>query len=147
MITVTRQEIKNMLIKYDSHNREDSRRTSIISHHIPGQETVWYVVISPGVGQKDFYRQALSKNAFYNREIERIFGSKAENNAADLHQYCSLNHDAAHRLRDWEFWDKYAEANDIDNTGIVPETFILIESIWKFYDAVKYDFKKKKYIQ
>ena len=117
-------------------------REVLIWVHNPAPDTSidndeFFIVQMPEGGKGgDWYSQARSVSAFRARELKRTFGAPPPNGEdwltyARRTKYCTVEYDVDRQL-----------AQLLLTRAEVPT----VTSIWKFYEAVGYDRKAKKYI-
>lgn len=132
--------IEDIIKNYEDKVYEGSRVYTIL-YHQPSLPTQYYLVILPGPLQKNFYRQAISISAFTNRELDKAFSKNCDQ--SNLIRWSSVSY-----LRDeiyhWKHLIQFYEKNSID----IPDSFddyVVLNSIWDYYEVVKYNYKLKKY--
>lgn len=105
-----------------------------------------HVVNTPSPGEGDFYRQAVSLDCFKTRENKRTY-----------HNHMKGISKIKGKLSHVNWYDEYITTVDVtrefsNKTGIdINHPFDSTlehthDSIWKFYKAVGYDYKKKRYV-
>jgi hypothetical protein len=109
--------------------------------HEPGKTFgTFYIVEMPSRGEPDFYRQAVSFQAFCTRELNRAFPEDPLNRDwvayAQTVKYCSV-----HEPRSGESIASLLTRLDED-----PNTVPVCQGIWGFYEKIGYDRIAKKYI-
>lgn len=114
---------------------------SMIIHHRPNIEPVFYLLNRPRFGEPDFYRQSVSLTAFNERELKRAFPYSGElppigfnwmRHAQSL-EYCSVDHD-------------YQTTRFGSNADLYPIA-AEFNSVWDLYKHIEYDYKKQKYVK
>lgn len=98
-----------------------------------------HYISTPKFGEKGFYRQGVSINAFATREL-KVFSREA---IQERGNYC-----ADYFSFEWNFdhWKEFYKDSELFSRRYkgVPEYHH--DSVWDFYTAVNYDYKKQKYL-
>lgn len=115
-----------------------------------GRPTEVHHFKTPGIGSKGFYREGISVDAYSSREAKRFY---------ELMNIKRKGHPPirAHVMRHVEFIDAMKGFEDFCNSDkalptlrgskhffrALPEFFH--ESVWEYYKAVGYDYKRQRY--
>lgn len=106
-----------------------------------------HVIPRPNVGESGFYRITTSIEAFRTRELNRIYSPGVYSCES-----IKLRHFSCYVKEIWEAEQDatYAIMERLIGNPVTREThgkpIFNHESIWTFYKAIGYDYKKRKYI-
>lgn len=101
------------------------------------EEKRFRVVLVPSYGEKGFYRQGVSFDAFKNREAKKLYNwlHVRKRKLSDL-KWCSVKYE--HDLFDGDF--------EIYTNHQTWEDLPVSTSVWQFYKDIGYDYKKKRFL-
>lgn len=122
-----------------------------IEHVRPGRQSEYHVVTTPEVVEDGFYRQITSISAFRRRELMRRFPMDKDcrplwtHESAAKVEWCSV-HTMDDAMSRWERDQEIAKRLEIPAPAEL-KPIAEHDSIWKFYKAIGYDYKKKRYEQ
>lgn len=112
-----------------------------VEHIRPGMPSDFYVVNTPSVTEDGFYRQVTSFSAFRWREMKRRFPMDKEGKPLYKSVECCMVHTFDDQMSRWEMQERICGLFQRE------EPLAEFDSVWDFYKAVNYDYKKQRYIK
>ncbi len=107
-----------------------------------------HIIRMPTYGEKGWYKNVVSIDAFKDREAKRFYDTIYVKKVPMFGLHCSL-----WRLEDWIRHNQITAESMLEIVGIVDyqDPYDILptfehESVFDFYKAVGYDYKKKRYI-
>lgn len=106
-----------------------------------------HVLETPQITERGFYRQTVSLNAFSNREAEKLYDHHKKGEMDVKGKRCWVRwYDEF--MRDLEFHQECFAKLAISFEHAFSDTPEFSHtSVWDFYNAIGYDYKKKRYLK